>query len=108
MAREETIRRNVALPVKNAAMILTIVGAVNWGLVALFDFDLVEWLAGERRATKIGGKHAASNGAARVVYGLVGLAGLVLALVPAAKQIKPLRRSISYPERSRVGDELAH
>ena len=49
------------------ALILVIVGAVNWGLVGLFDFDLVAALFGE-------------SGAARVVYTLVGLSGLILAV----------------------------
>ena len=28
------------------ALILTIVGGINWGLVGLFSFDLVAWIAG--------------------------------------------------------------
>ena len=44
---------------------LVIVGAVNWGLMGFFQFDLV--------ATLFGGPQAAIS---RIVYGLVGLAGL--------------------------------
>lgn len=47
------------------ALILVIVGAVNWGLIGLFRFDLV--------ATLFGGQDAILS---RIVYGLVGLAGL--------------------------------
>jgi len=47
------------------ALILVIVGALNWGLIALFQFDLV--------ASLFGGQSAFLS---RVVYGLVGLAGL--------------------------------
>lgn len=47
------------------ALILVIVGAVNWGLVGLFQFDLV--------AALFGGADAALS---RLVYALVGLAGL--------------------------------
>ena len=47
------------------ALILSIVGSLNWGLVALFKFDLVAWL--------FGGSGALLS---RVVYTLVGLAGL--------------------------------
>ena len=47
------------------ALILTIVGALNWGLVSLFQFDLVAWLCGGQTAWL-----------SRVVYGLVALAGL--------------------------------
>ena len=59
------------------ALILVIVGALNWGLVALFEWDLVAEIFGESFGT--------TNAASRVVYGLVGLAGLYLAvtLLPA-------------------------
>jgi len=59
------------------ALILVIVGALNWGLVALFEWDLVAELFGESFGT--------TNVASRIVYGLVGLAGLYLAatLLPA-------------------------
>jgi uncharacterized membrane protein YuzA (DUF378 family) len=51
-------------------LVLVIVGAVNWGLVGLFEFDLV--------AALFGGQQAALS---RIVYVLVGLAG-VYQLVP--------------------------
>ena len=59
------------------ALILVIVGALNWGLVALFKWDLVAEIFGETFGT--------TNIATRIVYGLVGLAGLYLAitLLPA-------------------------
>ena len=47
------------------ALILSIVGSLNWGLVSVFQFDLVAWL--------FGGQDAVFS---RIVYGLVGLAGL--------------------------------
>ena len=59
-----------------ATLTLVIVGAVNWGLVGFFQFDLV--------AALFGGQDAALS---RVVYGLVGLAGLY--------QIVPLLGAIS-------------
>jgi len=49
------------------ALVLAVVGAVNWGLVGLFQFDLV--------AALFGGQDAAFS---RVVYALVGLAGVAL------------------------------
>jgi uncharacterized membrane protein YuzA (DUF378 family) len=49
------------------AMLLVVVGAVNWGLVGLAQFDLV--------ATLFGGQSAVIS---RVVYSLVGLAGVTL------------------------------
>ena len=50
------------------AATLVIVGALNWGLVALADFDLV--------AEIFGLEFGETNAASRVVYGLVGLAGV--------------------------------
>lgn len=47
------------------ALILVIIGAINWGLIALFQFDLV--------ASIFGGQDAFLS---RVIYGLVGLAGI--------------------------------
>lgn len=47
------------------ALILSIIGSLNWGLVSLFKFDLVAWLFGGQSAVL-----------SRIVYGLVGLAGL--------------------------------
>ena len=48
------------------ALALVIIGALNWGLISLFQFDLV--------ATLFGGQGAFWS---RVVYGLVGLSGLI-------------------------------
>jgi uncharacterized membrane protein YuzA (DUF378 family) len=50
------------------AAALLIVGGLNWGLVALAEFDLVAWLFGEEFGT--------TNAASRIVYGLVGIAAV--------------------------------
>ena len=55
-----------------ATLVLVIVGAVNWGLMGFFQFDLV--------ATLFGGPQVAIS---RIVYSLVGLAGLYQ-LIPLA------------------------
>lgn len=47
------------------ALVLAIIGAINWGLIGFFNFDLV--------ATVCGGQNTAL---ARIIYGLVGLSGL--------------------------------
>ena len=47
-----------------ATLALLIVGGLNWGLVGLFEFDLVAALFGEMSALS------------RIVYGLVGLSAL--------------------------------
>ena len=49
----------------SVAAALVIVGGLNWGLVALAEFDLVAWIFGE--------EFGATNAASRIVYGLVGL-----------------------------------
>ena len=47
------------------SLILVIVGAINWGLIGFFQFDLVAFLFGGQGAL-----------ISRIVYALVGLAGL--------------------------------
>lgn len=46
-------------------LILTIIGAINWGLVGTAKFDLVAWICGGQTAV-----------VSRIIYVLVGLAGL--------------------------------
>ncbi len=47
------------------ALVLTIIGALNWGSVGLFSFDVVAWICG-----------GAGTVAARIIYTIVALAGL--------------------------------
>ena len=47
------------------SLILVIVGALNWGSIGLFSFDLVAWLCGGQAAV-----------VSRIVYTLVALAGI--------------------------------
>ena len=49
------------------ALLLVVVGAVNWGLVGVAQFDLVAALFG-----------GSASVVSRVVYSLVGLAGVAL------------------------------
>ena len=46
------------------ALLLVIIGAVNWGLIGFFDFNLVSALFGEMTTFS------------RIIYSLVGIAGL--------------------------------
>ena len=48
------------------ALVIGIIGAVNWGLIALFSFDLVAFLFGNM------------SWFSRIIYGIVGLSGLYL------------------------------
>lgn len=51
--------------INKIALILIIVGALNWGAVGLFSFDLVAWLFG-----------GAASIISRIVYITIALAGL--------------------------------
>jgi uncharacterized protein len=62
--------------VKYVAGALVVVGGLNWGLVAIAEFDLVAWLVGEEFGT--------TNAVSRIVYGLVGLSAIVLAATALA------------------------
>jgi uncharacterized protein len=57
------------------AWVLVIVGALNWGLVGLFNFDLVASLFGSGLVSSI-------------VYSLVGLSGLILIVYKITKHSK--------------------
>ena len=61
------------------ALVLVIIGALNWLLVGLFQFDLV--------AALFGGQVAPLS---RLVYTLVGIAGVVVAFTSAS--FAPVRR----------------
>ena len=47
------------------ALIITVIGALNWGSVGLFKFDLVAWICGGQTSLW-----------ARIIYTVVALAGL--------------------------------
>ena len=47
------------------ALVLVIIGALNWGSIGLFSFDLVGWIFGGQGAI-----------VSRIIFTLVGLAGL--------------------------------
>ena len=51
--------------VDRVALVLGIIGALNWGVVGLFRFDCVAFLFGGQ-----------TGAVSRVIYALVGLAGL--------------------------------
>lgn len=52
--------------IQRICLVLTIIGAINWGLIGFFQFDLV--------APIFGGQGSALS---RIIYGLVGIAGLI-------------------------------
>ena len=50
---------------QKVALVITIIGAVNWGFVGLFDLNLVDAIFGVGSALS------------RLIYTLVGLTGLI-------------------------------
>ena len=52
--------------IQRVALALTIIGAINWGLIGFFQFDLV--------AAIFGGQGSILS---RIIFGLVGIAGLI-------------------------------
>ncbi|SFM37841.1 DUF378 domain-containing protein [Salibacterium qingdaonense] len=51
--------------IQRTALVLTIIGAVNWGLIGFFGFDLIAAIFGSQ-----------AEAMSRVIYALVGIAGL--------------------------------
>ncbi len=47
------------------ALIITVIGSLNWGAVGLFRFDIVAWICG-----------GADSMLARIIYTVVALAGI--------------------------------
>ena len=58
------------------ALVLAAIGAINWGLVGLFEFDLVAAITGA-------GDFGETNALSRIIYVIVGAAGIIsLAAIP--------------------------
>ncbi len=74
-------------PLWLVAFILVVVGAVNWGLVGLAQFDLVAALFGPATVFS------------RIVYSLVGLAGVALVVMQAAPRPNPAGSRMSAAMR---------
>ncbi|WP_259416426.1 DUF378 domain-containing protein [Bacillus toyonensis] len=69
------------------ALVFTVIGAVNWGLIGFFQFDLV--------AAIFGGQNSAL---ARIIYGIVGISGLInLGLL-----FKPSENLGTHPETNEI------
>lgn len=49
----------------NIALVLTIIGGLNWGSVGLFNFDIVAWICGGQTAVF-----------SRIMYSLIGIAAI--------------------------------
>jgi uncharacterized membrane protein YuzA (DUF378 family) len=74
------------------AMALAIIGAINWGLIGFFNWNLVDAIFG-------GGARESTSALSRVIYAIVGLAGLAaLPLLKAATSLGTQHRGMqSHP-----------
>ncbi len=54
--------------------VVAIIGAVNWGLIGFFNWNLVDAIFG-------GGAREQTSALSRLIYALVGLGGVALAIV---------------------------
>ncbi|MDG2794604.1 DUF378 domain-containing protein [Vibrio parahaemolyticus] len=72
---------------QRVALVFTVIGAVNWGLIGFFQFDLV--------AAIFGGQNSALS---RIIYGIVGISGLInLGLL-----FKPSENLGTHPETNEI------
>jgi uncharacterized membrane protein YuzA (DUF378 family) len=69
----ENLSRSRITPLDWAAITLVVIGALNWGLVGLFEFDLVAAVFGRLSAIS------------RIVYVLVALAGVYLLITATTR-----------------------
>ncbi|WP_066062996.1 DUF378 domain-containing protein [Neobacillus soli] len=71
------------------ALILVIIGAINWGLIGFFQYDLV--------AAIFGGQGSVVS---RVIYSLVGISGLICVSLLFA----PMRKEVHEENRQSTGN----
>ena len=65
LMHQNTQKRGKKMIIDRIALLLVIVGALNWGSIGLFSFDLVAWLCGGQAAIL-----------SRIIYTAVALAGI--------------------------------
>lgn len=83
--------------IRRIALALVIIGAINWGLIGFFRFDLV--------ASIFGGQDAAMS---RLIYALVGISGLIslgVLLKPDEEPADHHRRFTNPNLNTELGDE---
>jgi hypothetical protein len=92
MAQTSVAAENRATKLIKVALVVAIIGAVNWGLIGFFNWNLVDAIFG-------GGSAEETSTLSRVIYALVGLAGL--AAIPLLKAVPPLRHQHGMPSSVR-------
>ncbi len=71
-------------------LVIAIIGAVNWGLIGFFNFNLVDAIFG-------GGSVEETSTFSRVIYALVGLAGIIAAVMLPRMRAVEHRRLADRP-----------
>ncbi|HVK86952.1 MAG TPA: DUF378 domain-containing protein [Kofleriaceae bacterium] len=70
--------------------VLAAIGAINWGLIGFFNFNLVDAIFG-------GGAREQTSTISRVIYAIVGLSGLAaLGLLPKVHAEPMGRRDVAH------------
>jgi hypothetical protein len=69
----ETVSRSRVTPLDWICLILVVIGALNWGLVGLFEFNLVAAIFGQLSAIS------------RIIYVLVAVAGVYLLITTSTR-----------------------
>ncbi|MBI4733282.1 MAG: DUF378 domain-containing protein [Rubrobacteridae bacterium] len=78
------------------ALVLTVIGAINWGLVGFFNFDLVRAIFGTGASAT-----ATISVFSRVIFAIVGLAGLY-SIYSLTKIANMQSRAMPGEERERM------
>jgi uncharacterized membrane protein YuzA (DUF378 family) len=71
-------------------IIIAAIGAVNWGLIGFFNFNLVDAIFG-------GGAREETSVVSRIIYAIVGLAGLAALLSLPKVHAEGTHRTIAHP-----------
>lgn len=75
----DTKTSNTASALEKLLIVIAIIGAINWGLIGFFNWNLVDAIFG-------GGTAEQTSSGSRVVYAIVGLSGLLaLVLLPTLR-----------------------
>ena len=62
---KSNIKEGIIMVIDKIALILSIIGGINWGSIGIFKFDIVAWIFGGQDAV-----------VSRIIYSIVGIASL--------------------------------
>lgn len=91
-----TTNEKAASGIANTLLVVAIIGAINWGLIGFFNFNLVDAIFG-------GGAREVTSGFSRVIYALVGLCGVASAFfLPRLRVLTRGRGEAGFRRRAQV------